>query len=404
VLVLLVGILVAALSAPGVAKSKRKPSYAGDLEAFVKEVDKSYPFFDLKKIRKQWKASKKDFMKRAKACKSDDEFILLVWDAVKVLRDAHIQVKVKSGKYPTVEKEYLPGISFLPASEDRVIVMHPPRGRESTLPSGTVVTKIDGKPARKVLDDQAAAEWEAGGWFSSPQRARLFVYRTPLCGKKGESVTLSYLDGKKEKTVKLRRELEPSGWPHTYHLPKDLKSHGRSFYYSQLESGVGYMYWRRIDESIWTGIPKALAAFPETKGWIVDIRGNAGGGYDAELVGLIKNLPRPVAAIMDAGCISAGETVARDLVKLADARLFGTKTAGSSTSKRMWEFPSGIASIRFSTRSRYGPDGKPIEFNGVAPHEVVEPDPEEVLAGKNSEILRAEEWVLDPKQQRGRKK
>jgi len=132
----------------------------------------------------------------------------------------------------------------------------------------------------------------------------------------------------------------------------------------------------------------------------VDIRGNGGGGYDSELVGLIKNLPRPVAAILDAGCISAGETVARDLVKQADARLFGTVTAGSSSSKRMWKFPSGIASIRFSTRSRFGPDGKPIEFNGVAPHVEVEPDPEEVLAGKNSEILRAEEWMLDPKNRR----
>jgi len=395
---LLVALLLSAVAAPGAAKGK--PQYANDFEAFVKEVDKSYPFFDLKKNRKHWKASKRDFSKRARACRTDDEFILLVWDAVKVLRDAHIQVRTKNGKYPEGTKEYYPGIGFLPATDDRVIVMHPPRGRESTLPTGTIVTKIDARPARKVLEAQAEAAWKEGGWFGSPQRARLFVYRTPLVGKKGESVTLSYLDGMKEKTVKLRREQEVSGWPHTVNLPKDLNREGRSFFYTELPSGVGYMYWRRIDTSIWNGIPKALAAVPEAKGWIVDIRGNGGGGYDKTLIDLMKELPRPVAAILDAGCISAGETVARDLVKLAEARLFGARTAGSSTSKRSWEFPSGIATVRFSRRSRFGPDGRPIEFNGIAPHVEVEAVPEEVLAGKNSEILRAEEWILDPKRRR----
>ena len=93
---LLVGLLLPLASSPSEAKGKKV--YLDDFQAFVKEVDKSYPFFDLKKNRKHWKTSKKAFLKRAKACKSDDEFMLLVFDAVKVLRDAHIQVRPKSGK------------------------------------------------------------------------------------------------------------------------------------------------------------------------------------------------------------------------------------------------------------------------------------------------------------------
>ena len=42
-------------------------------------------------------------------------------------------------------------------------------------------------------------------------------------------------------------------------------------------------------------------------------------------------------------------------------RIFGATSAGSSSSKRTWTFPSGIASIKFSTRSRSGIDGKVIE-------------------------------------------
>ncbi len=103
---------------------------------------------------------------------------------------------------------------------------------------------------------------------------------------------------------------------------------------------------------------------------------------------------RQLAVILDAGCISAGETLARDFVNYKSARIFGSTSAGSSSSKRTWTFPSGIATIKFSTRSRTGIDGERIEFHGIAPHEPSEAVPEEVQAGKNSSILRAEEYIL----------
>ena len=392
------GLALSALLVLGIvaqpAVAKKKASYAKDLEAFVKEVDKSYPFFDLKKIRKDWKKAKKDLKKRVRKCKTDDEFIALVFDAVKVLRDGHIQVRPRSGTYPAWPKRFYPGLGLMPASEGRVVVMHPPPGRDATLPKGTVITKIDGKPARTVLEDRARASWEEGGFFSSPQRARIFAYRTPLEGERGEKHVFTYRDGEREKTVKLRSEHEIRSWPRAYNLPDGLRQEGKSFYYTKLESGVGYMWWRRIDESIWQAIPKALEAHPDATGWIVDLRANSGGGYGSELLDGMKRLQQPVAAIVDAGCVSAGETAARDLVNLAKARLFGSTTAGSSSSKRMWEFPSGIASVRFSTRSRGGL-GKGIEFNGIDPHVPVECDPEDVAAGRNTEILAAEAWVLD---------
>jgi hypothetical protein len=92
---------------------------------------------------------------------------------------------------------------------------------------------------------------------------------------------------------------------------------------------------------------------------------------------------------------AGGETLARDLVRYADARIFGTVSAGSSTSKRSWTFPSGIATIRYSARSRSGLGDKVIEFHGIAPHEVTEVVPEEALAGMNSSPKRAEEYLLE---------
>jgi C-terminal processing protease CtpA/Prc len=102
----------------------------------------------------------------------------------------------------------------------------------------------------------------------------------------------------------------------------------------------------------------------------------------------------PVAAIIDAGCISAGETMARDLVQYAQARLFGSTTAGASSAKRDWTFPSGIATLTLSVRSRWGLDGQLIEFKGIQPHVEVEAVPEDLLQGQNTEIVKAEQYLV----------
>lgn len=153
------------------------------------------------------------------------------------------------------------------------------------------------------------------------------------------------------------------------------------------------MYLRYVGSETASSMQLALAAVPDAKGWIIDLRGNGGGGYDNRLLDQLKALPRPVVVLIDAGCISAGETLARDLAQLAQAHLLGSRTAGSSTSKRQWRFPSGIASVTFSTRSRWRGDGQSIEFNGIEPDEEIEAVPEEVARGLNSEILRAEEFL-----------
>jgi len=383
--------LVAAPAAAGPAASK----YEADMSAFVAEVDKTYPFLDLKGIRADWSAAKVRLAVSAKACRSDADFLGLVLDAIRCLRDAHMDLagaKAKPAERPPL---YYPGLSFLPAVDNAVVVMVPPPGNEKTLPAGTVVTEIDGKNARQVLEERTKKAWAQGGPFSSPQRARLFEYRMPLTGPvKGEQHRITYLAGRTKQTVVLTSAVEASGWPHVFNMPAGLTAVGRSFQYAKLPSGVGYMYIRRVDESTGPGMAEALVKIAGAKGWIVDLRGNGGGGYDDAVIKAIQAFPQPVAVLIDAGCISAGETLARDFARYAKARLFGSATAGSSSSKQQWTFPSGIASITFSVRSRQGVDGKPIEFNGIVPDVAVEEVPAEMVSGQNSCILRAEEYLL----------
>jgi hypothetical protein len=259
-----------------------------------------------------------------------------------------------------------------------------------------VVTQIDGRDARVFLEAKATELWirpDSPFFVSSPQRARLFAYRLPLAGPRGATHRLRYRVGEREAELALKCEFEVRGWPHTYNLPGVLRRTSGGVQHGRLPSGVGYLYLRNVGQDTEPGIRQALEAHAEARGWIVDLRGNSGGGYDNALVERLKSMPRPVMVLIDAGCVSAGETLARDLARYAGARLLGSRTAGSSSSKKTWTFPSGIASVTLSTRSRWRTDGQPIEFNGIAPDVELEAVPDEVARGLNSEILRAEEHL-----------
>lgn len=371
--------------------------YAVDWAAFTREVDQSYPFFELKGIRSDWAQAKARLSGPVKACGSDSEFLGIVIEAIRGLRDAHMGLGQTKVPPPTQPKRGYPGVSFMPATQGRILVMSA-EAHADTLKPGTVVTKIDGRDARTVLEEHAKEAWGPDSphlaFVSSPQRARLFAYRWPLLASSNRMHTLHYLADGREQEMGVTCAIEPRGWPHTYNLPTNLTRVDRSLGHTRLPSGAGYMCLRSVGTETATGLRQAIAAHPDAKGWILDLRGNGGGGYDTNLLAQIKALPRPVVALIDAGCISAGETLARDLAQLAGARLMGSRTAGASSSKRQWRFPSGIASVTFSTRSRWRGDGQPIEFNGIAPDDEIEAVPEEVARGLNSEILRAEEYLL----------
>ena len=302
------------LSAQGAGK------YESDLAALFKEVDDTYPFFDLKGIRRDWADAKPRLMEKAKSCATDTEFLGIALEAIRCLRDSHMGLGNNKAPFPQFDKKYFPGISFLPATNNRVIVMAAAGVYASKLKPGTVVTHIDGQDARRWLEDRAKAEWscENPHYASSPQRTRLFVYRIPLAGPQGGKHTLKYLEEDKEMDLEVSCNVEARGWPHYYSLQENRKTVTASVTYALLPSGAGYMYLRYVRQETVKGMQQALEACPDAKGWIIDLRGIGGGGYDNSLIELLKNLPRPVVALIDAGCISAGETLARDLARFAE--------------------------------------------------------------------------------------
>jgi len=381
------------LRAHEAAEPLASSTYEHDLAAFFDEMDRTYPFFELKGIQPDWDNLKGRLREGVKTCRSDEQFLGIVREAILCLHDSHMTLTGTRVSPPPWSVRYYPGISFVPATNGRVVVMWCRDGLDPALAVGTVVTKIDARDARSYLEEEAKKVWAEGG-MSGQQRARFHAYRLPLqTDQKGRKHIITVLTDEGERRVELACDFDArSGFPHWYNRPEGLKQ-ARSCAYARLAGGAGYVYLRRIDETTTAGLKEALSAHADAKGWIIDLRGNSGGGYGQDLLEVLKGLPRPVAAIIDAGCISAGETLARDLVQLADARLFGSTTAGASTAKRDWTFPSGVATVSCPVRSRWGPGGQLIEFHGVQPHVEVEAVPEDLRRGLNTEILKAEEYL-----------
>lgn len=395
--IILLAFAAASTSLP-VAVRAQKLRFDKEFAKLAKAIDRDYPFFKVKGIASSWKKTKRALQKRAKKCRKEAEFFEIVLDALRELRDGHASLpKVEIERPKTAKKSYWPGLVMMPATEGRVVVVAVPKALDGVCKPGMVVTKINGKAARAFLDARGEATWKRGGFFSSPQRARFFEYRTALSGtKRGEKYKIEWLDGKKKRSRSVRAELESRGWMHNYHMPKGLENSARSVWHSEIASAgkqgaCGYIYLRRMDSSAEDGFAKAVAAHPDVRAWIVDLRGNTGGGYSKSFVARLPALAkggRKVACIVDAGCVSAGETFARDLVRHAKARIYGQTSAGSSSTKKIVELCDGRLHVRFSIGTRSGLK-KTIEFHGIPPHVEVEADPAELLAGKNTEIERA---------------
>jgi len=376
--------------------------YDEALQAFIKKVDTDYPFFDLKKIKPSWQKCKRDLKRKVKDCKSNDDFYILLDKARRCLRDAHLGFSGLKGQYPKGPELYYPSVSFLPAINKQIVIMSARDEYAGDLSPGTIVKEINGQDARTLLNNQARADWRQGGYFSSPQRARLFAYRIPLKGPKDQSHQLTILKNGQPKQITIVNKWPAGGWPHTYAMPDNLTRQGNCRY-GKLESGYGYIHLRRISSDLIESIDAALKSFGDIEGLIIDLRGNGGGGYSRDIFKRFdkKNKPPtatpyfngPIVVLIDAGTFSAGETFARDMVHNADAYLMGSNTAGSSTAKKSWDLPHNLGQVRFSTRSRHGLKGRPIEYYGIRPNRKVEVVPEELQSGVNSAIKRADEYL-----------
>jgi len=200
--------------------------------------------------------------------------------------------------------------------------------------------------------------------------------------------------------------------------PKNVKRVGRQ-QYGTTAKGYGYIHLRDTKREIPQQLDTMLAAIGNVPGLILDFRANGGGSFDHDgvlgrFVPTGKEMKRakaypipsagatpyggPIVVIIDAGARSAGETGSGMFKEDGRAYMIGeSPTAGMSSSKVTIELPSGKFSLYVSVRSNKSrfQGGRGIEGIGIIPHETVEYRAEDLAAGVDTQIARAEQLLDD---------
>jgi C-terminal processing protease CtpA/Prc len=191
------------------------------------------------------------------------------------------------------------------------------------------VVKVEGEPASKWLARRTEELADIKG-FSTEQGARYSACHWGLGGTAGSTLELELRHPVTRKTKKatLTRGdggLAPQG---PVAFPAGLQAVGRNSY-GKLQSGFGYIHLRHVPETLPDDLDRMLDALADPPGLVLDCRANGGGGCDHDAL-FGRFVPRgqtlsfgksyasagarpyagPVVVIVDAGVVSAGETVA----------------------------------------------------------------------------------------------
>lgn len=367
----------------------------------------SYPCFEMKGI--DWDAVGEELLPRAKEVKTDEEFGLLCTELVARLEDSHAEVMPGAIAPPMIPAaEWDGGFSCL--EDDRgqpaVYYVDPcgPADKAGVKP-GMVVTKVDGNDVAGVIE-KTMAQLKRYGGFSSERYLRYFAFHF-------------FMRQMEEGRIVAFEMLDHSGKTHTFRLPSDLKGRylprlpvpkegirdSANVSWKMLAEDIGYIYVRRIREGLETSLDRAVSDLKHSRGLIVDVRGNTGGGFESstshvnfytDLVATRSTRPQytgPMAVLIDNRCISAGEGWASWFTAKRRAKFFGQATGGASSAKEVYVLKNGLYKVRYSTRPRSGFLDRPIERKGLEPDVEVKQSAEDLAKGRDTVLEAARAYL-----------
>jgi RNA polymerase sigma factor (sigma-70 family) len=393
----------------GTVSPEVRKGYVAAFRDLHEHLGKVYPSFAIKGI--DWAKVGRELLPRIEAVETEEQFGLLVEELVARLEDSHACVLEGTASPPSAGfNDWGPWIDCLIDDRGRpVLCSVSPRtlAWKAGVRPGMTVVSVNGVPASEAMDrwmqHQRKYVGYSSGRYLKYDAARWFL-RQPHHGDK-IALELEDVDGRRL-TALLRAEAR--GW-YIPRLPvprEGIEDGGAHVQWVRLENGIGYIHVRRMQQGLEVSLDQALNALGDLKGLILDLRGNSGGGFDAEtafrnfdLAPAGTDAPHrphyqgPIALLIDERCISAGEGWASWFVARKRARLFGTTTAGASARKEMYTLSNGMYKIQISVKAYTGFLNRPIERRGLEPDVDVRCTARDLSQGKDTVAEAAAAWL-----------
>ncbi len=390
------------------SKKASQVSYEDAFKDLYTTLGRQYPCFELKAI--DWSAVGDELLTRAKEVDNDEAFGLLCMELVARLEDSHAALLEGAAKVPRVSfPQWDPGFACLIGDKGLPAVYYVDKGgpaEKAGVTVGMTVMAVNGKASSDVIESIMTRTRRWMGYSSS----RYLEYHAA-----------QWLARQTERGAMVSVEMaEPDGKEHSFEIPATLgvrylprlpvpsagiRDSG-SVSWKWLDKKIGYIYVRRISGDLIESLDKAVGEFEDAEGLIIDVRGNSGGGFDSRRAVLNFALDRddeeperprykgPMALLVDARCISAGEGWASWFVANKRARVFGQATAGASSRKTTYTLSNGLFKVRFPVKAYKGYLDRPIERRGLEPDVPVMLRAEDLVKGQDTVLAAARDYLL----------
>lgn len=352
------------------------------------------------------------------AAQEDETFYELINKMLFELNVSHVAVVPPDQKEqiaPVLSAEGSIGIEVRLLGDEAVITsVHPGSpGAEAGLRPGFVMQRIDGKTVQQIVNETL----QIPPFHERNRRKRVTgAMLSRLYGPAGEAVSIAYLDGEgtlhEQRIARAQREgrvvLDPA-----------LPAFFVEFEARRLEGNIGYVRFNAFLPPVHERFPEALASLRDTRGLIVDLRGNHGGVFEVRKA-LAEQLNEervlfwsykgrdsmrevylepardaytgPLVVLIDVMSLSSAEEFSGAMQAIDRAAIVGGRSAGICVVANWMQLSNG-ATFMYPIEQTQTADATVLEGRGVIPDIEVKLERDLLLQGIDSQLEAAIDYI-----------
>ena len=374
-------------------------------------IDEKY--YDAKFNGIDWKAVKKHYRPLVEKAESEDEFYALLDRMAGELNDSHTRVFSPKRRADREKKQSSSiGIEIGKIENKFVITRIVPNSLADItgLKAGMIVNTVQGKPAATSF---AEALKEVGA-SSSERSAAMRAFTKMLAGDPAENLRLELesADGRFSTAILSRR---------SFLIEPDFEA-------KLLSSGIAYLKFGEFEKETPDKVLEFLKKHGDSKGMILDLRGNGGGDGEAglEIAGYflkkkiavarlitrtgkppLPEIPmlleagtaggqiysKPIVILVNQATASTSELITNALQEHGRAYVVGEQTCGCVLGFLGYRKLKDGGDMSLSEFGFVTAKGKTLEGNGVTPDKIVPLTLENLRNDRDAALLEAEKYL-----------